>query len=184
MILNQPDPPLGDDLIRLEPMTSGDLRELHALAKDEAIRRYTRVPVDADEAWVARWIGWYETAWRDGSRAGFTIRDRDGRFLGFASFVELHLAEREGEIGYAVAPAARGNGVALRALRLLTRWGLDELQLQRIELQIDVSNAGSLRIAERAGYRQEGVRRSVHFKDGVRADMSVWSLLPGELPLP
>jgi RimJ/RimL family protein N-acetyltransferase len=47
---------------------------------------------------------------------------------------------------------------------------------------IDVTNEASVRVAERAGYRREGVRRSAYFKVGVRADLAIYSLLPGEFP--
>jgi RimJ/RimL family protein N-acetyltransferase len=36
-------------------------------------------------------------------------------------------------------------------------------------------------VAERAGYVYEGTLRSVHFKQGIRQDMEVWSRLPDDL---
>jgi ribosomal-protein-alanine N-acetyltransferase len=63
---------------------------------------------------------------------------------------------------------------------LLTRWGFDELDLLRIELRIDVDNAGSERVAERVGYQREGVLRSKHFKEGLRSDVGIWSRLRGD----
>ena len=76
-----------------------------------------------------------------------------------------------------VAPAARGRGASLRAVELLTRWGFDELGLERLELRIDVTNLASERVAERAGYSQDGVLRNVHFKEGLRSDTGIWSRL-------
>src|SRR6266516_6045128 len=147
------------------------------LVQDDQIMRYTRVPDGADEAFVRSWIGRYENGWSDGSRAGFAVVDRVGELLAFAAFVQLDLDAGEGEIGYAVGPPARGRGIATRSLALLTRWGFDQLQLVRLELMIEVGNAGSARVAERGGYRLEGVLRSKHFKDGRRADLGVWSRL-------
>jgi RimJ/RimL family protein N-acetyltransferase len=67
--------------------------------------------------------------------------------------------------------------VAVRALELLTGWGFHELGLERLELRIAVTNPASERVAERGGYRCEGVLRSVHFKEGRRIDVGVWSRL-------
>jgi [ribosomal protein S5]-alanine N-acetyltransferase len=178
--LQPPDPPLADDLITLEPLVQAHVPALLELVQDDEIMRYTRVPVTADRAFVANWIGRYESGWADGSRAGFAVFDQGGELLGFAAFVELDRAGREGEIGYAVAAQARGRGIATRSLQLLTRWGFDELGLARIELLIDVENAGSARVAERIGYTLEGVLRSKHFKDGRRANLAVWSRLPSD----
>ena len=151
-----------------------------ALVEDEDILRYTRVPAGADEQFVRGWIARYESGWDDGTRAGFSVRGHDATFLGFAAVVELDLANHEGELGYMIAPAARGRGVSLRALELLTRWCFDDLGLIRAELRIDVANTPSLRVAERAGYRQDGILRNVHFKDRLRSDVAVWSRLASD----
>ncbi|MFL5955662.1 MAG: GNAT family N-acetyltransferase [Gaiellaceae bacterium] len=169
---------LADDRIRLEPLTQAHRGHMIELARDPEVLRYTRVPADADEAYVTGWIGRYEEGWEDGRRLGWTIRDAaGGAFLGFAAIVTLDLGALEGEIGYMVAPEARGRGVATRAVALLTRWGFDELGLERLELRIDPANLGSVRVAERSGYRLDGVLRHMHLKDGLRADTGVWSRL-------
>jgi RimJ/RimL family protein N-acetyltransferase len=49
--------------------------------------------------------------------------------------------------------------------------------MERLELWIDVSNPASERVAERAGYVQEGVLRSTWFKEDIRIDAGVWSRL-------
>ena len=91
--------------------------------------------------------------------------------------MKLDRDAREAEAGYIVAPAARGRGIAVRALRLLTDWSLQELGLERVELRIEVENEPSIRVAERAGFVREGVLRSVHFKQGLRANIAVYSRL-------
>jgi len=61
---------------------------------------------------------------------------------------------------------------------LLTAWCLDGLGLERVELRIDPANLPSIRLAERLAYSREGVLRSMPFKDGLRADLAVYSRLP------
>jgi len=147
-------------------------------AGDPEIRRFTYVPSEPGPDFFDRWLRRYEDGWRNGSSAGFAIRDvGDGAAIGFAAFVHLDLARSEGEIGYMVDPVARGRGAATRAVRLLTDWGLAGLRLERIELRIDARNEASSRVAERAGYRLDGVLRSLSFKEGRRTDTAVWSRL-------
>ena len=84
-------------------------------------------------------------------------------------------------LGYWVAPAARGRGVASRAVRLLADWGFRGLGLARIELTCGPDNVASQRVAERCGFTREGLLRShMRFKGG-RRDTVVFGLLPGEL---
>jgi hypothetical protein len=55
-----------------------------------------------------------------------------------------------------------------------------ELGALRLELPVGVENHASKRVAERNGYRLEGVLRSLYFKQGVREDTELWSRLPGD----
>jgi RimJ/RimL family protein N-acetyltransferase len=176
--LRRPNPPLADDAIRLEPLAQSHAADFVELIRDSDVKRFTLVPSGADGSFVRHWIGRYETGWLDASRAGFCVRGAtDDAFLGFAAIVHVDVEALEGEIGYMVAPAARGRGTSVRAINLLTRWAFDELGLERLELRIDVANVASERVAERAGYRRDGVLRSVHFKEGLRSDTGVWSRL-------
>ena len=85
-------------------------------------------------------------------------------------------------VGYWVAAAERGNGICTRALRLLSRHVLDDLELQRVDLLTDPGSVGSQRVAEKVGFQQEGVLRShLRHPDGRVRDSVMYSLLPGEL---
>ncbi|WP_239129143.1 GNAT family N-acetyltransferase [Sinosporangium siamense] len=84
------------------------------------------------------------------------------------------------EVGYMVAPWARGRGVATAALRALTARAF-AAGLPRTELLIDVENAASQQVAMAAGYRREAVVREVAAdRSGRRADMVLYSSLPGD----
>jgi RimJ/RimL family protein N-acetyltransferase len=174
-------PELHDDAIRLEPLARALAPAMRWVNEPDAdTARFTYIPSSPDARFVETWLGRYEDGWGDGSRAGFAVRDAAGEAVGFAAFVKLDLEAAEGELGYVVAPAARGRGVASRAVALLTDWGLHELGLHRVELRIDPANAASRRVAERNGYRLEGVLRSVAFKEGRRSDVAVWSRLASD----
>jgi RimJ/RimL family protein N-acetyltransferase len=159
------------------PLTPAHEPELGTLVRDEDVRTFTRVPTQPPADFAATWIGRYIEGWREGSRAGFAIETHEGEFLGLGMFVRLESEGRQGEIGYVTGAAARGKGVATRTLRLLTDWGFSQLGLERIELWIDVTNTGSERVAERAGYVREGVLRSYWFKEDIRRDFGIWSRL-------
>jgi len=87
-----------------------------------------------------------------------------------------------GHIGYWCARQTRGRGYTTRALRLVCRHALDDLGLGRLELIADPDNHASQRVAEKVGFRREGVLRShLLHPDGRRRDSVMFSLLPGEL---
>jgi RimJ/RimL family protein N-acetyltransferase len=87
------------------------------------------------------------------------------------------------EIGYWLRADARGQGVTTRALVLLSRAALDREGVERVQLRADVENASSRKVAEKAGFRLEGVLRSAHWNPrlGRRQDWAMYSLLPVDL---
>jgi RimJ/RimL family protein N-acetyltransferase len=98
------------------------------------------------------------------------------------AFVRGDVAGIGSHIGYWCASEARGRGVTARALRLLCKHSFDELELGRLELITDPDNRASQRVAEKVGFRREGVLRShLAHPDGRRRDSVMFSLLPGEL---
>jgi RimJ/RimL family protein N-acetyltransferase len=114
----------------------------------------------------------------DGTRDGFAAIGASGQFLGLGLAPHIDSAAGELELGYIVASSARGRGVATEILRLLTRWAFSDPRLLRIYLVIDLENSASHRVAQRCGYRREGVMRSIHVKQGRRINAALWSRLP------
>ena len=180
--LARPEPALADEAIRLEPLAEALAPEfVWVLDGDAETDRFTLIPSQPDDTFLKTWLGRYERGWENGSCAGFAIRDdASGAVIGFAAYVQLDLEKQQGEIGYVVDAAARGRGAAGRSVDLLTAWGFDTLDLQRIELHIDPANESSARVARRSGYRLEGTLRSTYFKEGRRSDVDIWARLAGE----
>ena len=169
--------------IRLEPLRRRWADGVEALVADPYVRRFTRIPEPPPEGFAEEWIDHYASArGPHGPRAGFAALDADGAFLGLALAPHIDHDEGEIELGYIVAEAARGRGVASQMLTMLTRWAFEELALHRAFLIIDVANHASARVAERCGYTLEGVMRSILLKPGQRTDSGLWSRLPSDPP--
>lgn len=167
-------------MIRLIPFDDGHLPGFAAMLTDADIERFTRLPVPAPPDFPRTWLERYEHGRRNGTSEAFAIVDGGGGFLGCAMAFGIDAEEGKCELGYVVAPAARGRGVATEALRLLTDWGFTARGLMRLELLISVDNAPSKRVAAKCGYVHEGVLRSIHVKWDVREDLEMWSRLPSD----
>src|SRR5215470_4411606 len=98
---------------------------------DPDIVRFTRVPDDAPPGFAREWLGRYRRGRRDGSREAFAVVDGDGRLVGLALAPQIDRAAREAELGYLVAPSARGRGYATELLRLLTDWAFEQAGVLR-----------------------------------------------------
>ena len=80
-------------------------------------------------------------------------------------------------VGYWLAPAARGRGLATRAVRLVAAWAFTDPTLERLELMTLVGNDASGRVALRAGFRREGIlRRYLDFR-GALLDAVMYAMV-------
>jgi ribosomal-protein-alanine N-acetyltransferase len=170
-----PDPPLSDGTVTLRLPEERDLEAMERGINDpEVVRWFGQPELPATEISELN-----RERWRSGWGATFAIYETDDRCVGY---VWVNLSKpRKGSIGYSLLPEARGRGLATRSVRLVARWAFDELGLARLALHTEPRNEASRRVAERCGFRLEGILRSYEENDGRRVDHMVFSLLPGEL---
>jgi ribosomal-protein-alanine N-acetyltransferase len=119
---------------------------------------------------------------------------RAGRMLPFAVDYDDRLAGqitvsgimwgslRSAQVGYWVDRSRAGLGIIPTALALVTDHCLFEMGLHRIEVNIRPENTASLRVVEKLGFRDEGVRhRYLHIDGGWRAHRT-FALTVEDLP--
>ena len=172
---------IDDGELRLRFPAESDRDWIAEACRDDAIRRYTRVPdeytlEDADE-WIAG----------DVDRSSFPLvlaGADDDRPLGTLGLVEFSLDDRRCELGYWTAPWARRQGMMARAIPFFCGWLFEELGMVRIEAGIEPDNVGSRALIERCGFTYEGTLRSFMVIKGTRRDLCAYSLLRGELADP
>ena len=137
----------------LRPLTDRDVSNLVAACRDPEIARFTRVPVPYTEADARSFVSLAGHAWQSREGSWFAIADAADELIGACSVMDVNQSGSAAEIGYWVAPAARGRGAARTALGLITTWAHRELGLDRLHLQIEDANRASAVVAEAAGYR-------------------------------
>jgi RimJ/RimL family protein N-acetyltransferase len=156
--------------IGLRPPAPGDIDAIVATCQDEQSRFWTTVPDpyrrEDGEHFVHQHV---PQRWALGEGAVFAIVDDADAYIGSLA-LRLGPVDGIGEIGYVVAPWARGRGCASTALRALCRWAFTALGLRRIEWQAYIGNVASRRVAEKAGFTVEGTQRQVALRRGQYRD--------------
>jgi RimJ/RimL family protein N-acetyltransferase len=183
--ISPPDPPLTDGVVTLRPWTERDVRAIAAACRDPEIAQWIDdVPVPYRDADARAYVAVSRRGWKESSLAAFAVTDAvSGEVLGSCGVHWHDHQQGVAEIGYWVKRAARGRGVATRAVRLVSRWAIEVCGVQRLQLRADARNQASLRVAERAGFQREGVLRSSRWSERQRrrVDFVIFSLLPSEL---
>ena len=109
----------------------------------------------------------------------------DGSAIGGIGLELGHDVERvSAEIGYWLGRPFWGRGLATAALRAVTDFAFAEFELTRIFALPFESNAGSIRVLEKAGYRREATLRQSAIKDGKVLDQWLYAILRDELETP
>lgn len=161
-----------------------DAEAVYRANQDPDIQRWTPAPWPYPMAEAVRYVT--ERApqgWATGTGAVLAVTDAaGGQVLGLSGLVRLDLEQHTAELGYWVAPWARGANIAERAGRAVARWAFDDLGTARLRWHAQPGNHASRLVAWRLGFRMEGTLRQHYLeRDGRRTDAWVAALLPGEL---
>lgn len=89
----------------------------------------------------------------------------------------MHRQNRRAEIGYALARAHWGHGYMGEALQALPGFAFTDLDLHRLEADIDPRNAASAAALARLGFIQEGLLRERWIVAGEISDSALYGLL-------
>ncbi|MFC0006825.1 GNAT family N-acetyltransferase [Micromonospora siamensis] len=109
------------------------------------------------------------------------VRREDGRVVGCLWTRRTDWGARSTEVSYALAPDARGFGLAAEAVDAAAVALLLEHGFQRVELRVAPGNVASRRVAEKAGFSYEGLLRNAGFVRGARVDLELWSFVAADL---
>ncbi|MFF7637861.1 GNAT family N-acetyltransferase [Kitasatospora sp. NPDC008050] len=135
----------GPDGLLLRPWAEQDAAAVLAAAAS-----VHTLPV-ADRAQAEQWLVVQRQGWERGDRFTFAVL-AGGEVLGLSVLKRPDPAAPTAEVGYWTAGAARGRGLAPRALAVLTDWAFAEFPVDRLELFHRLDNAASCRVAQKTGY--------------------------------
>ncbi|MER7170763.1 GNAT family N-acetyltransferase [Streptomyces mesophilus] len=145
----------------LRPWRDDDIGPLTESYRDPAMRQWLRSQV-AGASDAARWLEVRRRGWESGDYLSFAVQDASegGVLLGNVALKLADETRQSAEVGYWTTAAARGQGVASRALEALTVWAFDIFAadgLVRIDLLHQIGNTASCKVAEKSGYGFERV---------------------------
>jgi 8-oxo-dGTP diphosphatase len=157
----------GADRARLETprlvltlVGRGDEADIQRWAADERVARFTariRHPYPPDGA--RTFLDELLPAQAAGRDYVFVARRRDDG--GFVGMIGVHRDEsgRAAEFGYWLAVPQWGQGYATEAGRAVVGFAVGTLGLDRLEADVQLENAASMRVLAKLGFRESGTRR-------------------------
>lgn len=149
-----PTAPVTDGVVTLREYRSEDVDDMVVMCRDPEAVRYTMVPDPYERTDAERWVA--EAGRGQGALRSWAIEATDDTGNArFAGNVDIR-AGPPPEIGYLLAPWARGRGLMTRAVRLATRRAFDEAGLPVVHWNAHVGNIASWRVAHACGFTFHG----------------------------
>ncbi len=166
---------------RLRGFDVRDVPMVVEAAADPVIPLIASLEAGCGPAEAGRFVARQQRQLRDGRGYSFVVADgADDHGVGSIALWLADVDQGRATVGYWVVASARGRGAATHALRALSAWATGDLGIPRLQVHVEPWNLPSVRTAEAAGYRFEGLLRSWETVGGERRDMEVYSLLaPG-----
>lgn len=106
----------------------------------------------------------------------FAIFDNCGTFLGGCGLNHIDWKEKTANLGYWVRSSAMGQGIAVKAVKLLSDWSFQNTELVQLEIKCAVGNMRSQRVAEKAGASKVGIRPAYFEMKGNKYDAIVYTI--------
>ncbi|MCD8179717.1 MAG: GNAT family N-acetyltransferase [Tannerellaceae bacterium] len=103
-----------------------------------------------------------------------------GNFAGLIGLKNPDQANAKVEIGYWIIPAMEGKGLVTRSCRSLIEYAFNEMNMNRILIQVCTENHKSRRIPERLGFTEEGIERDGELLVSGYSDVVRYGLLKRE----
>lgn len=108
----------------------------------------------------------------------FSVDTLEGRHVGSVGLHRINWEWRNAEMGILIgAKDAWGKGYCTDAVRLITRFAFERMNLHRVYLYVCSTNIGGIKCYEKAGFVKEGILRENRYYDGKYYDDLVMGLI-------
>lgn len=174
-------PRLESERIVLRPLEDRDAAAIFTIFSDQEVMRYWSSTALVDMTQARQMLRQIHEGFRARTlfKWGIALRDSDV-VIGTCTLTHFDDEFCRAEIGYALASAYWRRGYMSEALDCLVAYAFDELNLQRLEADVDPENVASVRSLERLGFQREGyLRERWHVGGGVQ-DAIFFGLLKRE----
>ncbi|MCJ8014323.1 GNAT family N-acetyltransferase [Paenibacillus sp. KQZ6P-2] len=177
-------PVLESETIFLKRIEEKHLDEVFEIYDNENVFTYCGIIPKHNKDTVKKMIGHFERDFLKRARIKwgiFAVQEPD-RLLGIIEAFDFNQKVNSLSVGYFLAEQHYGKGIATAALRLLTGFLLDEVNVNRIQAEVMPPNEASKRVLLKNGFTKEGLlRQSAVWSGKGTVDLEIYSLLKVDL---
>lgn len=166
--------------IRLGRLTTDDVPSILSWFDDEDFARHidNRPPPSDNKKTITDFI---EENEKSNTVYLFGLRTLDENTLvGFIALEGISWNQGVSWLVIGISPEQQGKGYGEEAMRLITRYGFEELNLHRIQLTVFEYNERGIALYEKIGFKREGTFREALHRNNQRYAVYMYGLLRHE----
>jgi ribosomal-protein-alanine N-acetyltransferase len=174
--------PLTTRRLHIRDYIVGDAPTVFAYVNDAAYWQHQRAePPGAEQ--IDALIKWVVNEQATKPRLAYFLaatRKDTGEIVGEAVLKITNPVDRQGEIGFGVAPRFWKQGFATEIVGAVLDAAFSQLKLHRVSGQCSPDNKGSVRAMQKAGMAREGLLRDLHYTRGKWWSTLIYGVLDHE----
>jgi len=174
-------PELNTTRLRLRAPLPRDAAALLGILGDPEVTRYHNMPTLTTLAQAQAALGRLQQRYeaRDAIRWVIELLE-SGEMIGTVGLLRFELQHRRAEVGYEISRPVWGRGLASEAVAAVARYGFSVMRLHTIEAGVLPENHRSVRVLQKLGFVEEGLRRDYLYFKGRFHSFRWFSLLESD----
>jgi RimJ/RimL family protein N-acetyltransferase len=174
-------PTINTSRLCLRSLSAADVDDFYEVFSNPEVMRYWSTPPLPNREASSKAIAEIHDGFKRHELLKWGIALPAGdKLIGTATIFHPDFTNRRAEIGYALGRAFWGNGYMHETLTAVINYAFADLNLHRIEADVDPRNAASVRTLERLGFQREGYLRQRWHVNGEIQDALFYGLLRPE----
>lgn len=167
---------IGENII-LRPVKKQDLEHFNIWRnsidiKNQALLHPFPVTKELDEDWFN-----YATNNKQNNIVFFTIVDKNKQVIGYTFLNAINWVNRNCYFGIIIGDKnQRGKGIGKETLRLITNYAFNNLNLNKITLEVVTNNKTAIKLYESFGFANEGELKKQAFVNGKYENIKIFSI--------
>ena len=170
-------PVIATDRLLLRQFNETDLEHVYRGLSDPEVISYYGISFSTLEE-TKKQLNWFSEIEKSGTGIWWAICSADNTsFYGAVGLYYLKQEHKKAELGFWLVAEQWGRGITTEAVQKVIQFGFDEMDLHRIEAQIETGNNASKRVMKKLFFSYEGTLRDYEIKNGRYISLDIFSML-------
>lgn len=177
-------PVLETERLLLRAFALDDTDDFYTLRNHPDVLQAMDRPADPDKEAVRTMIASIQQSFEEQNGISWVLELKENNaFIGTFGFWRMWPEHARAEVGYSLLPEFWRKGYMLEAMEACMQFAFQKMNIHSVMANINPDNAGSWKLLERLGFRQEAHFREDYYANGQFFDSYIYCCLERDLRL-